>query len=304
MSKSKLKMIKTLDLQFLGKPDTIAAFLVETAQGPILFETGPYSTYPHLQSAVEEQGYQIPDIKHVFITHVHLDHAGAAWALAEQGAKVYLHPVGQRHMHDPSKLVASASRIYGDDMERLWSSMKGIPEEQLQPVQHGDSITLGGTAVRAWHTPGHAVHHIAWQIEDQLIAGDVAGVKINGGPVVPPCPPPDINLEHWQESIRLLRSLKLGRIHLTHFGAIEAPDIPTHLERLEERLLSWAEWMRPQYEQGHPPQEITPIFQAHVQRQLKEAGVEGELLEVYENANPSWMSVAGLLRYWKKKLQA
>ena len=129
-------------------------------------------------------------------------------------------------------------------------------------------------------------------------------MKIEGGPVVPPCPPPDINVEHWQESIRLLRSLKLDTIHLTHYGGIPAEDIPNHLDMLEQRLLSWAEWMRPQYEQGNDPKEVTPVFQAHVQKQLKAAGVEGELLEIYENANPSWMSVAGLLRYWRKKLKA
>ncbi|NBC08428.1 MAG: MBL fold metallo-hydrolase [Bacteroidetes bacterium] len=297
-------MIKTLDLKFLGKPDTIASFLVETSEGPILFETGPYSTFDNLKAEVERHGHQLADIKHVFVTHIHLDHAGAAWALAELGADIYLHPVGQGHMHDPSKLVASATRIYGDDMERLWSSMKGIPNEQLKPVQHGTTTAIGDTAVKAWHTPGHAVHHIAWQVGEHLIAGDVAGVKIDGGPVVPPCPPPDINVEHWQESIRLLRSLKLDTIHLTHYGGIPAKDIPNHLDLLEQRLLSWAEWMRPQYEQGNDPKEITPVFQAHVQKQLKDAGVEGELLEIYENANPSWMSVAGLLRYWRKKLQA
>ncbi|HKK80460.1 MAG TPA: MBL fold metallo-hydrolase, partial [Phaeodactylibacter sp.] len=108
-------MIKTLDLKFLGKPDTIASFLVETSEGPILFETGPYSTFDNLKAEVERHGHQLADIKHVFVTHIHLDHAGAAWALAELGADIYLHPVGQGHMHDPSKLVASATRIYGDD---------------------------------------------------------------------------------------------------------------------------------------------------------------------------------------------
>jgi glyoxylase-like metal-dependent hydrolase (beta-lactamase superfamily II) len=296
-------MIKTLDLQFLGKPDTIAAFLVETEEGLLLFETGPYSTFPKLKAEVEKHGHQLEDIKHVFITHIHLDHAGAAWAMAELGADIYLHPIGQGHMHDPSKLVSSATRIYGDDMERLWSTMKGIPTDQLKPVEHGETIEIGSTSVKAWHTPGHAVHHIAWQVGEDLIAGDVAGVKIDGGPVVPPCPPPDINVEDWQESIRLLRSLKLEAIHLTHFGRIAAIDIPNHLDMLEQRLLSWAEWMRPQYEQGNDPKEVTPVFQAHVQKQLREAGVEGELLEIYENANPSWMSVAGLLRYWRKKLK-
>jgi glyoxylase-like metal-dependent hydrolase (beta-lactamase superfamily II) len=294
-------MIKTLDLQFLGKSDTIAAFLTETAQGPVLFETGPYSTFENLEAEVKKHGYQLKDIKHVFLTHIHLDHAGAAWAMAEAGATIYLHPFGREHMHDPSKLVASATRIYGDDMERLWSTMKGIPADQLKTVEHEDIIKIGDTEITAWHTPGHAVHHIAWQIGSALIAGDVAGVKIGKAPVVPPCPPPDINIEDWQASLNLIRQLPLQEIYLTHYGRIAGADIPIHLDELEQELLAWAEWMKPHYEAGSDPKSITPEFMAWVQGRLTEKGVSESMLEIYENANPSWMSVAGLLRYWKKR---
>ena len=296
-------MIYTLDLKFLDKPDTIAAFLIETSAGPILVETGPYSTFGALRQAVEEKGYQMEDIRHVFITHIHLDHAGAAWALAELGAAIYLHPFGRQHMHDPSKLLASATRIYGEDgMARLWSTLKPIPSEKLKTVEHQEVITIGDVDVKAWHTPGHAVHHIAWQVGGELFSGDVAGVKIEGGPVMPPCPPPDINIEHWQSSINLLRSLGLNKIHLTHFGAIPAGRIKAHLDELEAGLLRWAAWMRPHYEQGRKAEDITPLFQEFVKQELAAAGVTGEKYELYENANPAWMSVAGLLRYWKKKL--
>ncbi|KGE86151.1 MULTISPECIES: MBL fold metallo-hydrolase [Phaeodactylibacter] len=294
-------MIKVLDLHFLDKSDTIAAFLAETSAGPILFETGPYSTFSHLKAGLAAQGYQPEDIAHVFITHIHLDHAGAAWAMAEAGATIYLHPFGQAHMHDPSKLVASATRIYGDDMERLWSTMKGIPAAQLKTVDHEDTIKIGDTEITAWHTPGHAVHHIAWQVGSALIAGDVAGVKIGDAPVVPPCPPPDINVEDWQASLNLIRQLPLQAIYLTHYGRIAGANIPVHLDELEQELLAWAEWMKPHFEAGSDPKSITPEFMAWVQDRLTEKGVSESMLEIYENANPSWMSVAGLLRYWKKR---
>ncbi|WP_282776913.1 MBL fold metallo-hydrolase [Phaeodactylibacter xiamenensis] len=294
-------MIKVLDLHFLDKSDTIAAFLAETSAGPILFETGPYSTFSHLKAGLAAHGYRPEDIAHVFITHIHLDHAGAAWAMAEAGATIYLHPFGKAHMHDPSKLVASATRIYGDDMERLWSTMKGIPAAQLKTVEHEDTIKIGDTEITAWHTPGHAVHHIAWQVGSVLIAGDVAGVKIGAAPVVPPCPPPDINVEDWQASLNLIRQLPLQNIYLTHYGRIAGANIPVHLDELEQELLDWAEWMKPHFEAGSDPKSITPEFMAWVQGRLIEKGVSASMLEIYENANPSWMSVAGLLRYWKKR---
>lgn len=294
-------MIKIIDLHFLDKGDTIAAFLVDTSAGPALFETGPYSTFEHLKKGLAKFNYKPEDIAHVFITHIHLDHAGAAWAFAERGANIYLHPVGKPHMHDPSKLMASATRIYGDDMERLWSTMKGIPAPQLITVNHEERIQIGDTDIIAWHTPGHATHHIAWQVGSSLIAGDVAGVKIGDAPVVPPCPPPDINIEDWQRSIALMKGLDLDDIFLTHYGRIPASELDQHFRALEEELLAWADWMKPHFDQGNAPQSITPEFMAWVQSRLTSRGVSKAMLEIYENANPSWMSVAGLLRYWKKK---
>ena len=296
-------MIKTLDLRFLDSPTTIAAFVIETSEGPVLFETGPYSTFKYLEENLGQLGYTTGDIKHVFITHIHLDHAGSAWALAEKGATIYLHPFGEAHMHDPSKLIASASRIYGDDMDRLWGTLKGIEKNKLRTVDHGESIQIGNQIIKAWHTPGHAVHHIAWQIDDNIIAGDVAGVRIGNGPVVPPCPPPDINLEDWQASIALIRKINPQRIHLTHFGAIEKPNIDTHLQELEDQLSDWAHWILPYYEQGAKPADVTPLFEAYVKNQLMSKGLNEAEVELYEKANPSWMSVAGLMRYWRKKNQ-
>ncbi len=293
-------MIQILDLQFLNHAGVIAAFLVETEEGPILLETGPYTTFEHLKQLLVQKGYQISDVKHVFLTHIHLDHAGAAWAFAQAGSTIYVHPLGQKHLHHPEKLWNSAKMIYQDKMEYLWGAMQGIAESQLQVVEHGETFSIGEVTLRGWHTPGHAVHHIAWQIGDALICGDVAGVRIGNGIVVPPCPPPDINIEDWQESLRLIRGLQVRKLYLTHYGVFT--DVDAHLSDLEKRLLDYADWMLPYFEAHRSPQEVTPLFQQYVREALLKSGVKEEAqLVLYENANPSWMSVRGLLRYWEKK---
>ena len=153
----------------------------------------------------------------------------------------------------------------------------------------------------SWHTPGHAVHHIAWQIGNKLIAGDVAGVKIGDGMVVPPCPPPDIHIEDWMASIDLILDLDLEAIYLTHFG--EITNIAPHLEALKTILLDWANWIKPHWEAGSDPKEVTPLFMEYTKKQLLENGANKLGLMQYEAANPSWMSVAGLFRYWRKRAE-
>ncbi|GJM32633.1 MAG: MBL fold hydrolase [Saprospiraceae bacterium] len=293
-------MIHTIDLHFQQIPKTIAAFIVESSEGPILVETGPHSTFPQLKKGIEKLGYRIEEIQHVLLTHIHLDHAGSSWAFAENGAVVYVHPLGYGHLNAPERLMESAARIYKDQMHSLWGQMKPIPEQQPQKVENGEVITIGQNQFTAWHTPGHAVHHIAWQLNDKLFCGDVAGVKVNGGPVVPPCPPPDINLEDWKQSIELMRNLELSSIYLTHFGEIK--DWKTHLNALERVLNDWANWILPHFKAGREMNDIIPDFQNHVKQSLLDAGLTQEGLAQYEAANPSWMSVAGLLRYWKKRL--
>lgn len=292
-------MLKTLDLRFLGTPETIAAFLYETSDGPVLFECGPHSVFPVLGQELAKHGYAPTDIKALFLTHIHFDHAGAAWALAANGTQIYVHPRGYKHLHDPGRLYASAARIYGDKMEYLWGKMKGISTELLHATEHREVITIGDTVVTALHTPGHAVHHIAWQIGNDIVAGDVAGCKIDDGPVVPPCPPPDIDLEAWEESIEVLRQAKPAALYLTHFG--EVTDTEQHLTDLRTILWDWANFIKPYYLNGTDAAEVTPKFAAYARRQLENAGCNEDLIQKYEYANPAWMSVAGLLRYWAQK---
>ena len=202
-------------------------------------------------------------------------------------------------MHDPSKLVASATMIYGDQMDVLWGKMEGIAEKNLKTMDHEETIEIGGETFRALHTPGHAKHHIAWQWKDIIFTGDVAGCKIEGGPVVPPCPPPDINLEDWIHSIDLILAKNPNKLVLTHFGEEQNPSI--HMKELKEILSDWSQWMKAKWESGLSNEEITPLFMEYTAHQLLERGVSETGVKQYEAANPSWMSVAGLVRYWKKK---
>lgn len=290
-------MIHILDLHDRA-PRVIAAFLLETQAGPVLFETGPESRFSVLLDGLNALGYAASDIRHVFVTHIHLDHAGAAWRLAERAATIYVHPKGAPHLVDPSKLWASATRIYGDQMEALWGQMGYVPEGQIEILQDGDTVRIGEVAIQALETPGHAYHHHAYRIGDMLIGGDITGVKIGRGPVLPPCPPPEIHIELWRESLAKLRTLNLRRIYLTHFGQTE--DVEAHLSALEAKLLEWADWMKERLKAGLTREQIVPEFEAYVAATLRAAGLSDEEVQEYEFADPSWMSVDGLVRYWNK----
>lgn len=295
-------MIEIIDLNFQNTKKSTAAFYKETSEGPIIIETGPHSTLPQVEAFLATKGKELSDIKHVFITHIHLDHAGAAWAFAKAGATVYLHPFGERHMIDPSKLLKSAQRIYKEQMIPLWGELHPIPANQLRTIANGEVIKIGDTELIAWHTPGHAVHHLSWQLGDELIAGDVAGVKIGDtGMVVPPCPPPDINIEHWLNSISILEELPLTAIYLTHFGKVT--NLPAHYAALKFILKDWANWIYPYYKKGLTPEAIIPKFTEYTSQQLKDFGVDPLTVTSYQKANPTDMSIYGLLRYWKKKME-
>ncbi|WP_109832374.1 MBL fold metallo-hydrolase [Reichenbachiella versicolor] len=292
--------ITTVDLHFLGLEHAIASYIIENSEGPILIETGPYSTYPYLVEQINALGYKISDFKHVFITHIHLDHAGAAWAFAKEGANIYLHPLGVKHMADPSRLMASAKMIYKDDMDRLWGQMEPIPESQLIQVGDKETIKVGDVEIKSLHTPGHAKHHIAWQIDGVIFSGDVAGVKIANGPVQPPCPPPDINIEYWLASINILRKAKPSLLYLTHYGSIS--NVDGHFDELEEILSDWSDFVKVKWEGGMTNEAIVPLFINYTNDQLKAKGLSQNEIDQYQAANPSWMSVAGLVRYWTKKM--
>jgi len=289
--------VRIIDLHF-GTEGTIAAFLVDSGAGPVLVETGPDSTFEALREGLRTAGVELEELRHVLLTHIHLDHAGAAWQLAARGATVYVHPVGAPHLADPTKLLASARRIYGDDMDRMWGRLEPIPAERLRTVEDGEVVRIGRLAFEALHTPGHAGHHIAWRVDGAVFTGDVAGVRMDGGPVVPPCPPPDIDIEAWRASVATLRGISPDTLYPTHFGPFT--DVREHLDAVDESLSLFGDWARERMREGLAEDEMITLLERFTASYLREHGCDEALQKRYEIANPAFMSVAGLTRYWRR----
>ncbi len=293
-------MYKIIDLHFQGLPHVIGSFLIDLGKGWALVESGPHSCWPHLVDGLKAHHLTPADIDHVLLTHIHLDHAGAAWALAREGATIHVHPAGARHIIDPEKLVASAKRIYQDKMDILWGDIQPIPASRVHVVEDGEQLVLGDKTLIAHHTPGHAVHHIAWQCESILFTGDVGGIHIQNGLVAPPCPPPEFQLEDWLSSIKKIRNLQVDELVLTHFGPVR--NIGDHLDELEKSLAQWVS-----YFESKPSLEdlsvLTREFMAYIHQDFYPAEMPGSLQDQYDLANPPWMSVAGIVRYLNKRDQ-
>lgn len=304
--------VHLLDLRFQGVSGAVAAYLIAHRDALALVETGPGSTLPALRAAVAAAGHALADVTHVVVTHIHLDHAGAAGAVLREAprARLYVHPAGAAHLVDPSKLIASAARIYGDRMEPLWGAFLPVPADRLSTLADGEEVPLGGgRSLTAWHTPGHATHHVA--LHDAALGdvytGDVGGVRLGTVPHVrPPTPPPDVDLAAWDVSIRRLRGLDAKRLLLTHFGP--AADPAWHLDELHARLHAWVGWVEGRLDRPDAdPAALVPDVTRRAERDLARAlpgadpAVLARLTEAYELANPSHMQVAGVTRYLKKR---
>jgi len=291
--------IFTIDLNFMGFPGTIASYLIPHAHGVILVECGPSSTLPALQAGLEAHGFSEKDVTDVLLTHIHLDHAGAAGWLARQGAHIYVHPMGAPHLRDPEKLLTSAQRIYGDAMQTLWGEFLPVPPECLLVPQNGDDIEIGELRFRAVDTPGHADHHFAYILNDLCFSGDIAGVRLMRFPHIRlPMPPPDLHLEKWRLSLQRLSSLPIRRIAPTHFGIFE--DVGWHFKAAAQALDEVDAWTEANLPSNPPIEELTEKFIAWTRRRSLDAGVSPDVIDAYETANPSFMSAYGIQRYWKK----
>ena len=304
-----LDRLQTLDLHFQDRPHTIASYLLPHDDGAALVETGPASTAAMLQARLAEHGLTPNDISEVFLSHIHLDHAGAAgWLAAEHGATLYVHPIGAPHLADPSRLLSSAERIYGDDMDRLWGETVAAPDDQIVALEHEETVSLGTRTVTALHTPGHASHHIAYVIGDVCFTGDVGGVRLPGEThVQPPLVPPELDLDLWRDSLETLRAAieTHGVTHLapTHFGVFD--DVDAHLDRLAEGLEAADAWTRSTLPDLVGDEEALQAATADwMHDQARADGVDDDTWELYELADPSWMQALGLRRYWKKHVQA
>lgn len=291
--------VVTLDLNFQGRPHAIAAYLVRSSDAVVLVESGPGSTLSALEAGLAKEGLSPRNVTHVLLTHIHLDHAGAAGWLARQGAQVFVHPVGAPHMLNPEKLLASASRIYGDRMESLWGEFLPVPESQLKVPNDAQPIKIGNLEFLPINTPGHAEHHYSYLFEDILFSGDVGGVRIPGYPYLRvPMPPPELHIERWHESLARLRKEKFARIAPTHFGIFDDPQ--WHLDEVDKGLNSAARWLEATMPSDPPIEELRRSFTDWMMKEGEKIGLDEEVARAYELANPPGMSADGLLRYWKK----
>lgn len=299
MTPTPIHSVKTLDMNFLDIPGSIAVYLLPTPQGAILVESGPGSTIPALQAALRAHGRTEKDIAHVFLTHIHLDHAGAAGWLAHQGATIHVHPVGAPHLLNPEKLLSSAARIYGDQMNQLWGEFLAVPEDRLNILEDNEVFTFGGFALRAIDTPGHASHHYAYRCGEILFTGDIGGVRLPGPlHVRVPMPPPEFHLEQWRMSLERLALEDVHYIAPTHFGIFSDP--AAHLAVLRRALDEVETWMESILPGDPPLEEINQAFLAWSEQRSLAQGIDRTHIAAYEAANPSWMSPMGMQRYWRK----
>jgi glyoxylase-like metal-dependent hydrolase (beta-lactamase superfamily II) len=297
-SLSSLK-IHILDTIQLGRPGIIAATALETNDGIVLFDTGAESTYNNIVAALQKIGAAANEVKHVFLSHIHFDHAGAAWRFAELGATIYVHPRGAQHLVDPAKLIASATRIFGDDLQRLWGRVAPVPQERVRILEDNNVVPVTPFEIRAIATPGHANHHHVYHWEDNVFGGDIGGVRLAHGSPIPPFVPPELHIESWHESIAKIRELNPTNLYLPHFGLVKG-SVTAHLDALDERVTRWSQWFHAKISAGVREQDLVPAFAKVEHDDLIADGATEELAQDYETADPSHMAIPAAIRYWHK----
>jgi len=291
--------IVTLDLNFQNRKQVIASYLIREQDAVILIESGPGSTLPSLEAGLAKEGLSPRDITHVLLTHIHLDHAGAAGWLAQQGAQIFVHPIGAPHLLNPEKLIASATRIYGDRMQTLWGEILPVEQKQLAVPQDAEEIVIGKLRFLPINTPGHAEHHYSYLFEDLCFSGDIGGVRIPGYSYLrAPMPPPELHFGKWRESITRLRSLKFSRIVPTHFGIFD--DADWQLNELQKSLDETEKWLEEIMPADPTIDELREKLSAWMQEQSREKKLSNDVIQAYTLANPLGMGADGLIRYWKK----
>lgn len=288
-----------------GGPGFIASYLIEDGGALALIEAGPASTLDALLAGIRAAGHDPADLSHVLLTHIHLDHAAAAGRLARiaPGAAVHVHPLGAPHLADPSRLLASAARLYGERMQELWGTMLPVPVERIRTPDDGGEIRVSGRLLVALETPGHATHHFAFHDPDAglVFTGDVGGIRLERAPHVrPPTPPPEVDTPAWLASIDRLRALEPRMLLPTHFGGIE--DVGWHLDDLESRLRDWTRLAA-----AHPdvdPATFAADLRERGDAELLEATGDADLVRRYAESIPYDLMAAGLLRQARPRAAA
>jgi glyoxylase-like metal-dependent hydrolase (beta-lactamase superfamily II) len=278
-----------MDLLHEGVERVIGVYLLETDDGLALNDCGPSTCIPALEERLAERGLALTDLRHLLLSHIHLDHAGAAGALVRKhpGLQVHVSEIGAPHLVDPTTLERSARRLYGDEFDTLWGELAPVPQENVHVV--GAEVV----GLACFPSPGHASHHVCYlSREGTLYAGDAAGVRIvPDRHIMPVSPPPDIDLDAWERTIDEIELRAPERLALIHFGVVEQPR--EHLRRLRRQLRLWAQRVR----QGMSEEEFIDAARADLEEEVADA-------PYYERAAPLWQSYRGLRRYWDKQLQS
>jgi glyoxylase-like metal-dependent hydrolase (beta-lactamase superfamily II) len=291
------------DLQFLGESGIIATGLLSGREGVALVDPGPSTCLATLKNHLQTRGVPLGDIRAILLTHIHLDHAGATGSLLREcpNATVFVHQAGARHLVDPSKLVASASRLYGAEMERLWGEILPVPAERLK-IAGDERLHIAGHDIEVAPTPGHASHHVSFFLPDAGVAfvGDTAGIcRASGRVVLPPTPPPDIDLEAWRLSTDRILGWNPDVLFLTHYGPQRSPRV--HFGDLWSRMEDWSRRVRASLDRPGTDEERARQFTTEVMDDLARATSRQEA-EAYTSAGRFDLSWFGLARYWRKVL--
>lgn len=302
-SKVNPSSIELIDLDFMDTPGVIASYLLAGDDGLTLIESGPATTRERLEGAIRNAGYSLSDVSRIVITHIHLDHGGAAGAIMRDypNMRLSVHPLGAPHMVDPTRLLSSAGRIYGVQMERLFGEVVGVPEDRIDHLTDGDVVRLSGRPLRMLFTPGHAAHHVAIfdELTRTLFTGDVGGVRVpRSAFVAPPTPPPEFAPDLWRDSIERLRSLQPARLALTHFGFFD--DVDAHLDRLMPGIESVTGIAREVLTGGGSLDALTARLLEAERESVVGPDATRELRQL-ELASPAYVSAMGLQRYLKKR---
>ena len=292
-----------LDLEFLGVARVIATVAIHGADGVALIDPGPSSTLPKLRAELGRAGIAVADLSAILLTHIHLDHAGATGTLVHENPKlrVYVHEKGAPHLVAPEKLIASATRLWGDEMDRLWGEFRPVPAQALIVLRGEERLRAGGRDLDVAYTPGHASHHVSYFSADSGIAfvGDTAGIRRgDAGFVLPPAPPPDIDLELWRESLKRIGDWGAATIFVTHFGAYSP--VATHLTEMADHLELVAGLVKASLVREGSDEERESWFTDELRRELRRRMNEADA-QAYEVAGPFYLSWRGLARYWRKR---
>jgi glyoxylase-like metal-dependent hydrolase (beta-lactamase superfamily II) len=295
-----------IDLHWAGHPRSIACALLRSQQFAALVDPGPASTLATLRQQLEQHGLSVSDLSAILLTHIHLDHAAAAGALVRENPrlKVYVHARGVPHLIDPSKLLHSASRLYGQDMERLFGEFLPVPASNLHALEGGEAITLGSRQFHVLYTPGHAFHHVTYfdPAESVAFVGDTAGISVNGHPfILPATPPPDIAIELWEASLDAIAGLHPKRLFLTHFSFSDNPAL--HLASYRDRLHRWRDLSASILARNLEDSAAMHRFAQEIAAEAAQFLSPDEIAHYVFNGalNLSWL---GLARYHRKRIEA